>query len=58
MGQKINPLGFRLVQPKITIPFGSHNQKIILKVYRKIKKYGIVSRTIYKRIGKKARIEK
>jgi hypothetical protein len=27
-------------------------KKIILKVYKKIKKYGIVSRTIYKIIGK------
>jgi small subunit ribosomal protein S3 len=33
--------------------FGSYNQKIILKVYSKIKKYRIISRTIYKRIRKK-----
>lgn len=34
--KEINPLDFR--QPKVIIPFGFHNLKIILMVYKKIKK--------------------
>ncbi|KAG5629810.1 hypothetical protein H5410_001527, partial [Solanum commersonii] len=36
-GTKINRLGFRWVQPKVIIPFGFHNSKIITRVYKKIK---------------------
>ncbi|KAL2934523.1 50S ribosomal protein L22 chloroplastic [Bienertia sinuspersici] len=38
-----------LVQPKVIIPFGFHNQKTIRKVYKKIKKYEIVSKIMYKK---------
>lgn len=37
MGQKIYPLRFRLCTTQIIFPFGSHNQKVILKVYMKRK---------------------
>nr|WRK83974.1 ribosomal protein L22 [Polygala tenuifolia] len=38
-----------LVQPKVIILFGLNNQKIIPKVYKKIKKYEILSRIMYKK---------
>ena len=44
MGQKTNPLGFRLgtTQSQVIILFGLHNKKMTLKVYKKMKKYETV----------------
>ena len=43
-------LGSDLVQHKVIILFGLHSQKIIRKVYKKIKKYETVLRIMYKKI--------
>ena len=58
MGQKINPLGFRLGTTQNHHSFWFAQPKNYSEGLQEDKKYGIVSRTIYKRIGKKARIEK
>lgn len=51
MGQKINSLVSVLVQPKFIIPFGSHSQKGLPLVSRKMKKIrGCIKNHVQKNI--------
>jgi hypothetical protein len=53
MGQEIDPLGFRLGTTQNHHSFWFAQPKNYSEGLQEDKKYGIISRTIYKRIGKK-----
>ncbi|KAK4718017.1 hypothetical protein R3W88_016355 [Solanum pinnatisectum] len=55
-GTKINPLGFRWVQPKVIIPFGFTTQKLF-EVYKKIKIRDCIKNYVQKNMRTSSGIE-